>query len=378
MLSLHRKITPRILNVLVNAISSTSGGGLAIYQDLAQMMSERSGDNSFTVIAKATDTVQHADYVNVIKSSRGPFWINFFVLPRLCDKLGVDVVLNLTDLPTLSTVPEVFFFDWAYACYPKSEVWKRMRFADYMHRTVKLALIKRTIRRPRMVTVQIPSMEERLRVLYGIGKCRVIPSPVSFVENSTTKLPFEGLRHHSNQKLLFFPASFTTHKNHQVLLPLAEHWRDSKESYKVVITIDPLKCRSAKQFLTEVRTRGLEDFIVNVSTLTRLETLAAYRVMDGLLMPTLLESYGLPLVEAMMSNLPVFVSDFPFTRDVCSDSAFYFNPFSAASIRHVLNEGFSQQTKILDMTSRARQIVSQIPSKRQWFDALMECMKEIA
>lgn len=50
--------------------------------------------------------------------------------------------------------------------------------------------------------------------------------------------------------------------------------------------------------------------------------------------PSLYEGFGLPLIEAMSSGCPVLASDIDVFREVCGDSAIYFNPNSAHDIEN--------------------------------------------
>jgi glycosyltransferase involved in cell wall biosynthesis len=53
-------------------------------------------------------------------------------------------------------------------------------------------------------------------------------------------------------------------------------------------------------------------------------------------MPTLAEGFGLPVLEAMASGLPVMASDLPVLREVGGDAALYFDPRSTRSIAEAL------------------------------------------
>lgn len=54
----------------------------------------------------------------------------------------------------------------------------------------------------------------------------------------------------------------------------------------------------------------------------------AYRLADALVMPSLVETVGLPMMEAMSAGTPVLAADRPYAHDVCEDAAAYFDPSS--------------------------------------------------
>jgi glycosyltransferase involved in cell wall biosynthesis len=57
-----------------------------------------------------------------------------------------------------------------------------------------------------------------------------------------------------------------------------------------------------------------------------------YAECDLFVFPSLVESFGHPLVEAMASKLPILASDIPVCREICGEAALYFNPFDAQDL----------------------------------------------
>jgi glycosyltransferase involved in cell wall biosynthesis len=68
-----------------------------------------------------------------------------------------------------------------------------------------------------------------------------------------------------------------------------------------------------------------------------------YRAASALLAPSLVESFGMPVLEAMASGLPVACSDLPSLREVAGGAALHAAPADeagfAASVREILCDG---------------------------------------
>ena len=124
-------------------------------------------------------------------------------------------------------------------------------------------------------------------------------------------------------KIYFYPANFSPHKNHKVLFKTFNNLIKNRNSnIKLLLTIDinevPINFKENNNFI----------FLGNQS----FETIHyLYKIVDYLIFPSLNESLGLPLIEASLHKLPIIASDLDYVYDVCNPS-YTFNPYSEADI----------------------------------------------
>jgi glycosyltransferase involved in cell wall biosynthesis len=71
--------------------------------------------------------------------------------------------------------------------------------------------------------------------------------------------------------------------------------------------------------------------IQNLGTIDAAAMAAAYVRTDALIYPSLLESFGLPLIEASVAGVPIIAAELDYVRDVVSPVQ-TFDPASAISI----------------------------------------------
>lgn len=69
---------------------------------------------------------------------------------------------------------------------------------------------------------------------------------------------------------------------------------------------------------------------------------AAYAHCDALLAASVVEGFGLPLIEAARFSKPLIVSDIPVFREICGDKARYFTPDKARSLIDALTLFFNE------------------------------------
>lgn len=71
----------------------------------------------------------------------------------------------------------------------------------------------------------------------------------------------------------------------------------------------------------EIAARGLDPYVAQRPDAVEADLRAAYRAADALLFPSLYEGFGLPVLEAMASELPIVTSAAPALAEVAGDAA---------------------------------------------------------
>ena len=118
------------------------------------------------------------------------------------------------------------------------------------------------------------------------------------------------------------------HKNHQRLIEGFVKFYQKYQIGKLYLTIgnEFLTLLSLISFYQE---KGFP--IVNVGFLNRLELEKLYKKSEFLIFPSLTESFGLGLLEAMDNGCKIIGADLPYTHTVCKPSLI-FDPYSIESI----------------------------------------------
>jgi glycosyltransferase involved in cell wall biosynthesis len=170
--------------------------------------------------------------------------------------------------------------------------------------------------------VQSEAMRRALEAAYPAlaGRVAVIPQPppqwlLQAAPGRSTRAAGPGLR-------LFYPAAGYPHKNHALLHAFVREGRHAALNVTFDLTIGG----------------PASDAIRCWGTLDPEGMLARYAEADALVFPSVAESYGLPLIEAMHLGLPIVCADRPYARILCAQNALYFDPDSAESLQSALTE----------------------------------------
>jgi len=357
--------------IFINGMNSKTGGGKSILNNLLKLLPDMYDYYVLTPNLKEYQKFKK-DYIHIIdiktiykKSFLLPFTYKK-VLPSLIDRLNIDVVFNLATLPIVTCKKQIYLYDWSYAVYPESKVWQMMDIKSYLNRKIKVFYFKKYIKYTDIVIAQTKVTKKRLKEIYNVQNIEVIPNAISLEnldggEYKDFNLP-DGI------KLLYLTVYYP-HKNLEIFIPLAKKIKEKKLDFKIITTISPKQHKKAEEFLENIKKEKLGNIIINIGPVEMKNVPSLYKQCDGLLMPTLLESYGLTYFEAMYHKLPIFTSNIDFAKEACKNVAFYFIPFDANDILNILIETYNNKNLLKEKVEEGKKLVE---SMDKWQDTIVK------
>tara|TARA_B110000977_G_C11087040_1_gene495035 strand:+ start:251 stop:1285 length:1035 start_codon:yes stop_codon:yes gene_type:complete len=158
------------------------------------------------------------------------------------------------------------------------------------------------------IIVQTDYMRENLIKSYPNLKCpiKVFPLPPINIKKANIENIING------PVKLIYPASFYKHKNHDFLFDLSEVYKTLK--FEIWVT---LKKEDFKKY-------ARLPYVKNLGILSHNEVIEKYKISNGLVNFSNLESFCLPLVEAIYLNLPILTIKRDYSEWMCEESAYYF------------------------------------------------------
>ena len=370
-------------NIFINGMKSKSGGGKSILNNyLALLRLHKTKDKYFVLTPDATEYIKYScDFIEVIEINR-LYKINilfpilyYIIMPRLFRNYNIDLVFNFGDIIIPTTLPQLYLFDWAYAVYPESIVWKKMDYHDYLMRKIKMFIILNYIKYATLVIAQTKNIKERLISIYNLERVIIVPNAVS-LENIDSgelydfKLP-------KNKKKLLYLTYYYSHKNIEILIPLAMKIKEMALPYCIITTIERYEHKHSKLFIDRIKNYKLDDIIINVGNVKMPLVPSLYQQCDALFMPTLLESYGLPYFEAMYHGKTIFTSDLNFAKDVCGNAAFYFDPLDVNSIIYSISNAFKHNELCMNKIEEGKELLRKSLNWNEVFSIYQELLKNI-
>lgn len=182
-------------------------------------------------------------------------------------------------------------------------------------------------RRVHRYIVQTPSMAKALISWFGSEKPPLLDI-VPFGSPGTKPAQLQ-----QNEEVVewdfLYVADGLPHKNHDKLIDAWRLLAKQGLNPRLAFTLPPTS-RSLLEKIDLLRNeQGVE--IVNLGYLTHSDMQVVYRKARALIYPSLVESFGLPLVEASQQGLPIVAGELDYVRDVCQPAQ-TFDPTSEVSI----------------------------------------------
>ncbi len=82
----------------------------------------------------------------------------------------------------------------------------------------------------------------------------------------------------------------------------------------------------AKRLKDFVRKKEIDSNVIFVGEVSDKELSSFYQHALALVIPSFMEGFGLPAIEAMANNCLILASDIPVLKEICKDAALYFDP----------------------------------------------------
>ena len=261
--------------------------------------------------------------------------INVPVSDGFFESLGCDVIHFPYQVFTTSSLPSVYQpWDLQHLHYPQFFSPEDLAWRETVYRE--------GCRSAHTVVVASPFAKADVVRSYGVPPDRLqvipmAPPATHFREPDDETMRQVGTKFGIEPPFALYPAVTWPHKNHVRLLEALAQLRDSKGfSVHVVCTghhNDHWPTIGEK--LLELSLQGQVRFLGEV---TGDELRALYRLCEFVILPSLFEGAGLPLLEGWLEEAPVACSGVTALRDYAGDAARLFDPTSVQEVAEAIEE----------------------------------------
>jgi len=314
------------MKIMVFNVPATTSGALTVLEEYYTRAIKSADVNVQWIFVVSTPELKETENPWVKKSWLHRLLFDCFVAPKLVKKQNPDEILSLQNviIPFVTKVRQVLyvhqslpFVDYKFGFKENKLYW--------IYQNIIGRFIIRSIRKADEIIVQTNWMKEAC-----CQKAKVNPSKIRV---EPPKLNIEVRKYFTSEgsslRTFFYPASPDSYKNHKIILEACKKLKEvGIDNYRVVLTLSGRENKYALELYEIARRDGLS--IEFIGSLKREEVYEWYSK-SVLIFPSYIETFGLPLLEAMLHKTPIITSDTLFSHEILDDyeNVWFFEPFDA-------------------------------------------------
>lgn len=331
--------------MLVNAVSIREGGPRVTVIKLLSRMAASSPDTVWSIAAPA-DLAKECNQMPqttafAVSADRSPVHLSKwyeFGLSATARRWKADVVFSVTNYLPFRRLPLPTLLLEQHAGHFSAEFDRLIREATpfVLGRMLwqwKTAWVRNSVKSATVLTVQTQTLADA--IVAATGRSRnticVIPHGPGWVERREQP----RARHEGGKWRIGYISKWGVQKNFLTLFKAIEKLSSDGLPICLVLTLDPTH-EPAAQVLRLARQLGIESLIENHGEVAGESIASLYDGLDLFAFPSICESFGMPMVEAMARGLPIVVADTPENREITGDAGVLFAAYDANSLTAIL------------------------------------------
>ena len=342
------------MKVLVNAVSAKLGGAATYVRNLVRFLEPLAEpEDRFVFVVppeRAAEMANDGERVRVLESRAASgsyarrWWWDQVTLRRLVAQEHPDVLFSSANFAMMACpcpqallvrIPIYFSRDYCEHVLPAKSA------AFRAETSLRRWLVCRSVASADCVVTPSAAMLADLQRFARIpeGRARVIPYGVP-IERLSTEVPRTGAPVGPARSLrVLWVSHYADHKDLSTLLHAISLLRERGETpVELQLTLDRPGDGTQRGQHTQMPEAersllvALGNSVRYLGVLRYQQIWEAYHEADVFVFPSLCESFGHPLAEAMAAGLPVVASDIAVHREICGDAAQYFPVRDAAAL----------------------------------------------
>ena len=351
------------MKILVLDTAASESGALTVLKNVMST-AENLNDNvewHFIVsqnFSSAYNKIHILEYPWAKKSWFHRLYFDYIVLPRIIKKEKYEKILSLqnTKVPRTNIRQYIYlhqslpFIDFRFSLKNEPKLW--------IYQNIISKIIIKSIRDSKLVFVQTNWMKNAIVKYKNDERSIRVISPsvdMEYIKKNDATLTNGNL---------FFPATAFKYKNHRILLEAVSLLsQEEKRNITFTFTLEGNENDEISKIKHEFEVQGV---VVNwIGLLNKQELFEKYKS-HVLIFPSYVETFGLPLLEAKLSNSFIIASDTLFSHEILHDypNKVYFKHNDATELAQILrtinNRSIVPITRDVTSTNSWRELLNMV------------------
>ena len=277
--------------------------------------------------------------IEQLKGGFYPLWEQF-ALPAAAKKAGCHLLHCtsntaplFTSIPLVVTLHDIIYMESSYLKILNGTGTWYQKFGNAYRRL----FVPKIIRKSKKIITVSHFEKKRIGQFFGLSDDQRLTAVYNGVGEHFKPIRDAGVlksvkeKYHLPDHFIFFLGNTDPKKNTKgALQAFSEFLKEYPGDMKLVMLDYDLA--ELNKLLSEIGNPGLIDQIVLTGYVVNTDLPAIYSQCDIFLYPSLRESFGIPMLEAMSCGAPVITSNTSSMPEVAGDGAFIIDPYKPAEI----------------------------------------------
>lgn len=325
------------MKVLISALGAIMGGAMRhLTNFLPELARQDPGRDYVVLVRESFPELAVAPNVRLerVPDRLAAGWLerlygDLLELPRKLRRERFGCMVSLTNFgPIRCPVPHLFFQrNPLYYCHyylDRVPTWRRLEAL------ARQRLAVASMQRADLIVTPSRAMADMIRDTCPQVKDRAFATLYhGFAEASLGGTPdprYEAMLARPGVRLLY-PTHPAPHKGFEVLFPALALLKQALPDFTLFTTIARADWPAVvAPYERQIRDLGLQNNVIFTGRIPQQQMGAFYRRCHLMVYPSLCESFGFSMVEAMGTGLPIVAAGTAVNREMCGDAALYYDP----------------------------------------------------
>lgn len=289
--------------IIVNATALDRSGALSILKQFVYNIPEQKHQWIVFIDSKVNIEITRSNVklisVDGVKSMIKRIWWDYYGLNKFLLRHKIQPIacisLQNTNFRVSNSVTHFTYYHQSIPFYKNQ--WNPLKKEErtlWFYKYIYPIMVKLSINKSTKILVQLQYIKKEFSEMFNHPQNNIqVFTPSVNKPNLTLKKELK-----SEYLNLFYLATNHIYKNHSVIIKAVNQSN-----------------RNSKLYLT-LPSGTSKERIENIGFIPQDEIFSLYNSCDALLFPSYIETFGLPLIEAALTGIPIIASDLPYAREV--------------------------------------------------------------
>lgn len=332
------------MKIIIHALGADMGGALRHLSNFIPVLMDTNNSNQYVLILRDDlDFNYENKSLQIVRFSKN-IGANFFLrvlfdiiyLPLFAIKVKADILVSLLNFgPVLCTKQHINFQRNALFFCP--DYIDNITGSEKFYAKLRSALLFLTMKYADIIITPSNSMAELIKSKYPSLTTKhfiTLYHGFNVQEKEEVNDHWKKVLAKETRIKILYPTHASAHKGFEILFEALSKLRRNMPNFVLFTTID--KSDWPEGFIklkSQIKQIGIEENVVFTGRIPQDQMAVFYNNCDMMVYPSLCESFGFSMVEAMGYGLPIVAADTEVNKEICKDAAIYYsatNPDDAA------------------------------------------------